>query len=159
MVARPAKTQISLASAQSDQSLRSAWAFAQFDLESSLCAQWRMPRLICVFAGRTCHFVGFSWGGWIILEPLLSPMYLSCQFSFCPDSRFVIFLPSMTTISFCLWFFFFAAWTRTDQNVLNEKWFACCSKHLFISHELLLLFSSSMVPWVNRWFAWWYRTQ
>ena len=46
--------------------------------ESSLCAQWvakdpsflhaaesedsdpeRMPRLICVFAGRTCHFVGF----------------------------------------------------------------------------------------------------
>ena len=47
------------------------------DSESSLCAQWvakdpmflyadsedadqteQMPRLICVFAGRTCHFVG-----------------------------------------------------------------------------------------------------
>ena len=52
--------------------LRSVWS------ESSLCAQWvakdpsflnvdsedsdqtgRMPRLIGVFAGRTCHFVGF----------------------------------------------------------------------------------------------------
>ena len=62
---RPAKTQISL-------SIRPVWS------ESSLCAQWvgkdpsflhadsedsdqtgRMPRLIWVFAGRTCHFVGF----------------------------------------------------------------------------------------------------
>ena len=57
--------------------LRSAWAFAQSD-QSSLCAQWVakdprflhadsensdqtgwMPRLIWVFAGRRCHFVGF----------------------------------------------------------------------------------------------------
>ena len=57
--------------------LRSAWASAQSD-QSSLCAQWvvknpsflhvdseysdqtwRMHRLIWVFAGRTCHFVGF----------------------------------------------------------------------------------------------------
>ena len=62
---RPAKTQISLG-------IRPVWS------ESSLCAQWvakdpsflhadsedsdqtgRMPRLIWVFAGRTCHFVGF----------------------------------------------------------------------------------------------------
>ena len=63
---RPAKTQISLG-------IRQVWS------ESSLCAQWlakdppsflhadsddsdqtgRMPRLIWVFAGRTCHFVGF----------------------------------------------------------------------------------------------------
>ena len=62
---RPAKTQISLG-------IRPVW------LESSLCAQWvakdpsflhadsedsdqtgRMPRLTWVFAGRTCHFVGF----------------------------------------------------------------------------------------------------
>ena len=61
---RPAKTQISLG-------IRPVW------LESSLCAQWvkvpgflhadsedsnqtgRMSRLIIVFAGRTCHFVGF----------------------------------------------------------------------------------------------------
>ena len=54
-----------------------AWASAQSD-QSSLCAQWvakdpcflnadsedsdqagQMPRLILVFAGRTCHFVGF----------------------------------------------------------------------------------------------------
>ena len=58
--------------------LRSAWASAQSDFESSLSA-WRMlgslathwvhsedsdqtgqtPRLIWVFAGRPCHFVGF----------------------------------------------------------------------------------------------------
>ena len=57
-----AKTQISLG-------IRPVWS------ESSLCAQWeakdpsvlhvdsedfmRMPRLIWIFAGRTCHFVGF----------------------------------------------------------------------------------------------------
>ena len=57
--------------------LRSAWAFTQSD-QSSLSAQWvakdqsflhadsedsdqtgQMPRLIRVFAWRTCHFVGF----------------------------------------------------------------------------------------------------
>ena len=62
---RPAKTRISLG-------IHPVWS------ESSLCAQWvgkdpdflhadredsdqtgRMPRLIWVFAGRTCHFVGF----------------------------------------------------------------------------------------------------
>ena len=68
MDVRPAKTQISLG-------IRPGWS------ESSLCAQWvgkdlsflhadsedadqtgRMPRLILVFAGRTCHFVGFVMG-------------------------------------------------------------------------------------------------
>ena len=62
---RPAKTQISLG-------IHPVWS------ESSLCTQWvakgpsflhanregsdqtgRMPRLTWVFAGRTCHFVGF----------------------------------------------------------------------------------------------------
>ena len=62
---RPAKTQISLG-------IRPVWS------ESSLCAQWvakdpsflhanredsdqtgQMPRLIRVFTGHTCHFVGF----------------------------------------------------------------------------------------------------
>ena len=56
---------------------RSIWAFAQSD-QSSLCAQWvatdssflhadsedpdqtgQMPRLICIFAGCTCHSVSF----------------------------------------------------------------------------------------------------
>ena len=65
MTVRPAKTEISLL-------IRPVWS------GSSLCAQWvakahsflyadsedsaqtgRMPRLIWVFAGRTCHFVGF----------------------------------------------------------------------------------------------------
>ena len=68
MTVRPAKTQISLG-------IRPVWS------ESSLCAQWitknpsflhadsevsnqtgRMPRLIWVVAGRTCHFVGFIMG-------------------------------------------------------------------------------------------------
>ena len=66
MTVRPAKTRISL-------SIRPIWS------ESSLCAQrvakdpsfhhadsedsdqtGRMPRLIWLFAGRTCHFVGFD---------------------------------------------------------------------------------------------------
>ena len=65
MTVRPAKTQINLG-------IHPVW------LESSLCAQWvakepsflhvdsedsdqtgRMPRQIWVFAGRTCHCVGF----------------------------------------------------------------------------------------------------
>ena len=65
MTVRPAKTQISLG-------IRPVWS------ESSPCAEWvgkdpsfldadsedsdqtgRMPRLIWVFAGRKCHFVGF----------------------------------------------------------------------------------------------------
>ena len=59
--------------------LRSAWASAQSDQESLLCVQWVdkgpsflqadsedsdqtgwIPRLIWVFLGRTCHFVGFD---------------------------------------------------------------------------------------------------
>ena len=67
------------------QRLRSAWASAQSEQSSlsawrkfgSLATHWanredsdqtgRMPRLIWVFAGRTCHFVGFvtrrlKWG-------------------------------------------------------------------------------------------------
>ena len=68
--------------------LRSAWTSAQSD-QSSLCAQWvaknpsflradskdfdqtgRMPRLIWVFIGRTCHFVGF------VMRWLKRPCYL-----------------------------------------------------------------------------------
>ena len=72
---RPAKTQISLG-------IRPVWS------EPSLCAQLvakdpsfldadsgdsdqtgRMPRLIWVFAGRTCHFIGFvmRWLKWLTL--------------------------------------------------------------------------------------------
>ena len=65
MTVCPVKTQISL-------------GICPVYSESLLCAQWiakhpsflhadrkdsdqtgQMPRLICVFAGRTCHFVGF----------------------------------------------------------------------------------------------------
>ena len=72
---RPAKTQMSL-------------DIRPVSSESSLCAQWlvkdpsflhadcedydmteRMPRLIWVFAGRTCHFVGFVMR-WFIFFPI-----------------------------------------------------------------------------------------
>ena len=52
------------ASAQSDQSLLSVWrklrslATHWAHSENSDQTEW-MPRLICVFARRTCHFVGF----------------------------------------------------------------------------------------------------
>ena len=61
---RPAKTQISLGTRPvwSESSL-SAWRMGSL---ATHCAHsegsdqtWRMPRLIWVFAGRTCHFVGF----------------------------------------------------------------------------------------------------
>ena len=63
---RPAKTQISLG-------IRPVWSESSLSAWrelGSLATHWahsedsdqttgRMPRLICVFAGRTCHFVGF----------------------------------------------------------------------------------------------------
>ena len=59
--------------------LRSAWASSQSD-QSLRCDQTgQMPRLIWVFAGRTCHFVGFimRWliwriTNWIMLRSLFS---------------------------------------------------------------------------------------
>ena len=99
MTVRPAKTQISLG-------IRPVWS------ESSLCTQWvakgpsflhadsedtdqtgRMPRLIWVFAGRTCHFVGF------VMRRIkyLTPQYLSSLHS-CGASA--LSLPTMFLISF-----------------------------------------------------------
>ena len=53
------------ASAQSDQSLLSTWrnlgSLATHSLHSQNSDQTgRIPRLIWVFAGRTCHFIGFD---------------------------------------------------------------------------------------------------
>ena len=46
------------ASAQSDQSLRFVLNVSLVDSEDS-DQTWQMPRLICFFAGRMCHFVSF----------------------------------------------------------------------------------------------------
>ena len=55
MTVRPAKTQISLLSAwRKLGSLAIHWAHSEDSDQTG-----RMPRLIWVFAGRTCHFVGF----------------------------------------------------------------------------------------------------
>ena len=83
---RPAKTQISLG-------IHPVWS------ESSQCAQWvakdpllfhahskdsdqtgQMPRLIWVFAGRKCHFVGFVVRQLIVYDQLQQDM---AQFPFC----------------------------------------------------------------------------
>ena len=63
MTNRPAKTQISLGPVWSESSLCAQWvaknsSFLHADSEDSE-QTGRMPRLIWVFAGRTCHFVGF----------------------------------------------------------------------------------------------------
>ena len=71
MSMRPAKTQSAWASAQSDQSLLSAWrdlgALATHWVHSEDADQtgW-MPRLIWVFAGRTVTLLVLSCGGSII---------------------------------------------------------------------------------------------
>ena len=67
--------------------LRSDWASTQSD-QSSLCTQWvakgprflhadskdsdqtgRMPRLIWVFGGQTCHLLVLSWGDSLMKNP------------------------------------------------------------------------------------------
>ena len=69
MSVRPSKTRISLGilPVWSESSLRAKWVakdpmFLKADSEDS-DQTGRMPRLIWVFAGRTCHFVDLSWGG------------------------------------------------------------------------------------------------
>ena len=83
--ARPAKTQISLG-------IRPVWS------ESSLCTQWvfkdpnflkanredsnqtgRMSRLIWIFAGRTCHFVGFVMRRFVYELTLFLCILLMCK--------------------------------------------------------------------------------
>ena len=61
---RPAKTQIIWTSAKSDQNLRcphkkvlGPWLPIECTAKTDQMGQ--MPRLMWVFAGRTCHFVGF----------------------------------------------------------------------------------------------------
>ena len=65
MSVRPAKTQIRLGirPVLSESSMCAKWvakdpSFLHADSEDS-DQTGRMPRLNCVFAGRTCHFVGF----------------------------------------------------------------------------------------------------
>ena len=79
------------------QRLRSAWASAQPD-QSWQCAQWVakdpcflhvdskdsdqtgwMPRLIWVFAGRTCHFVGFVMRLLKFCQTFCIIFFLSCE--------------------------------------------------------------------------------
>ena len=55
---------------------------------------WRMPRLICVFDGRTCHFVGF-----VVRWP-----YCVMQIT---SNYFEHLLVSLTTESIPIVFFFF----------------------------------------------------
>ena len=82
---RPAKTRISLGIRQvwSESSL-SAWRklgplATQWALSEDSDQTGRMPRLIWVFAGRTCHFVGFV-TRWLILclHDHMGELYKDC---------------------------------------------------------------------------------
>ena len=123
----PAKTLISRASVQSDQSLRCALngypSFLHADSEES-DQTWRMPRLIWVFAGRTGRFVGFvmrrliyinycSWTDSIKLE---SEIFVSCVISLRPKSP----------VPFIKWFYCIwhscdiQFWAASRQNQQND---------------------------------------
>ena len=55
---RPVWSESSLSAWRKLGSLATHWAYSEDSDKSG-----RMPRLIWVFDGRTCHFVGLSWGG------------------------------------------------------------------------------------------------
>ena len=79
MTMRPAKTQISLAPAQYDQSLRCALnGFLYTDSEDSDQTE-RMPRLIWVLVGRTCYFVGFVMMRLILLTQIKNVQLICCR--------------------------------------------------------------------------------
>ena len=79
MTVRPAKTQISLGirSVRLESSLCAQWvakepSFLHADSEDSDQTGW-MPRLIWVFAGRTCHIVSFVMRWLILCERTAKP--------------------------------------------------------------------------------------
>ena len=143
------------------QSLRSAWASPQSD-QSSLCAQWvakdiiflhadsedsdqtgRMPRLTWVFAGRTCHFVGFVTRRlislWLIL--FVSLFNLSKKIHVCLFQSILVFsVPTAydTATSWENLFMQYANSKDTDQlahpRSLISAFVVCCL--------------DSIIPWV-----------
>ena len=103
--------------------LGSDWADAQSD-QSSLCAQWvakdltflhgdsedsdqtgRMPRLIGVFAGRTCHIVGFVVAR-LTLQTVFILLIIICITTFskivCPGQNMQQTFLKFVEIYFCL---------------------------------------------------------
>ena len=109
LMTKPTKWPVCLAKTQVSLDIRPVWP------ESSLCAQWiqaffirtaktpeqtgRMPRLIWVFAGRTCHFVGFftrrlnCW--WFMLARYLGPdNWNSCLFHYIYTRQRIYFGPT-----------------------------------------------------------------
>ena len=130
---RPAKTQISLG-------IRPVWS------ESSLCAQWvakdpsvlhadsedsdqtgRMPMLIWIFAGRTCHFVGF------VTRRLLSVYYTCINGS--------LILPKRT---------FRSSYNRTSVTPVVEQMNTVASSSVHVNS--CRGWGELPPPWRGRWF-------
>ena len=93
---RPAKTQISLGirpveSSQCAQLVAKNPSFLHADSEDS-GQTGRMPRLICVFDGRTGHYVGFV-GRWFICFSFVSMFLLhACPFLFVSGTGYGLWL-------------------------------------------------------------------
>ena len=126
--------------------LRSAWASAQSDQSLPCALNGRMPRLIWVFAGRTCYFVGFVMP-WLIYPQKTSQQYtgtiialVSCY----PHTR-------ATIVLLCRLIFLFAMWNKSFsyQDTLPLRSFLICilnfdnktSNHIWLTiwpfvHEL-----------------------
>ena len=138
MTVHPVKAQISLG-------IHPVWS------ESSLCAQWvakdpsflhapsedsdqtrRMPRLIWVFAGHTCHFVNLSWGS--SLSYFVLPLVGSLQ---------MLFLLSRSVIQKTL---FQRKGFHSSQLCEEKVWF----RNLWVSVCLCLKFATSMVVLCNK---------
>ena len=76
MTCAPSELRSTWASTQSDQSLLYALRIAKdiklLHADSEASDQTgRMPSLICIFAGRTCHFVGFVMLQLICISPII----------------------------------------------------------------------------------------
>ena len=135
---RQAKTQISLGirPVWSESSL-SAWRKLGF-----LATHWthsegsdqtrRMPRLICVFAGRTCHIVGFvmRWLNYMIRTPTRPELMCWAQT-----------ISELTTR---------AGHSSTSTRFMPQKF--CCSKPVFLLQLLLIYvcrFCENVVAYCN----------
>ena len=137
MTVRPVKTQISLG-------IRPVWS------ETSPCAQWvakdpsflhadskdwsQMPRLIWVFAGRACHFVGFvmRWLIWLPQTYLYLHFRYELRVRYLPKSFHELYSKDKVTFYYlydqvcAFWIFsivyiWAAAW-QNQQNDLCAQW-------------------------------------
>ena len=137
---RPVKTQISLG-------IRSVWS------ESSLSAWWhlgslathwahsedfdqtgRMPRLIWVFAGRTCHFVCF------VMRRLIYSNKLPMALHFKKKGRgcIVLKLPTYWLLKHNILFYWYRAGCRFSERGVSFGYVKFLNFHQNLENEIIL---------------------